>query len=179
MRYALPLLLLLSPVTVAAQEPVECALEWHENVPGATCWKELENQPGCRFLWAEGNRVPPQRAGWVGVCAATYAAGAGTLELTWDREEGEHQEQHEGSLWEGRREGLWKITTWSSGEAGTYEDGKRHGTWYRHDYRSNVEEEGSYVEGQKHGLWMAMWPDGEERTRRWVHGRRTQNCEYE
>ncbi len=115
------------------------------------------------------------------MCAATYAAGVGMLELTWDREEGEHQEQHEGSLWGGRREGLWKITTRSGiyGEVGTYEDGKRHGTWYRHDYRLSVEEEGSYVEGQKDGVWIGRWPDGEERSCRWVHGRRASDCEYE
>ena len=104
--------------------------------PGASCWMELANEPGC-FLWNRQLRTGAT-ATWTGMCSRGFAQGRGQVRWLYDGYVG----TEEGLLIDGRRDGIWVYQTseeWSS--QGSFRRGQRHGTsvWCRPGRPRNVD----------------------------------------
>ena len=146
---------------------------------GASCWMELENQPGC-YIWNPNLQVDGTVT-WTGECVEGIAQGTGTSKWVWDSAKktsegtGELQEGKvhgawviqaaNGIIWEGpyeagKRHGEWvfRIDGWGVG-GGPYVRGKRHGPWVLSGSKGG-KWEGSFVEGSMHGNWVRHEKDG-------------------
>ncbi|WP_419949443.1 hypothetical protein [Candidatus Palauibacter sp.] len=104
--------------------------------PGASCWMELADEPGC-FLWNRQLRTGAT-ATWTGMCSRGFAQGRGQVRWHYDGYVG----TGEGLLIDGRRDGIWVYQTsegWSS--QGSFRRGQRHGTsvWCRPGRPRNVD----------------------------------------
>lgn len=122
--------------------------------PGAACWRELADPPGCRF-W---NDYYDQRISWAwsGECRAGVAEGPGVLAAAsagWSAE-------LIGAFGGGRMQGLW-VVRYADGriDQGPYVDGRKHGRWVDR-YADGRVDEGPYVNGRKHGRWVDRYASG-------------------
>ena len=112
--------------------------------PGASCWMEVANRPGCH-LWNERLRVGTTVT-WSGECSAGYAQGRGAAQWRYDG----GQQTSEGRLLDGQHDGIWVFENsegWSA--QGTVQRGQRHGTWVwcRADRPRNVSGVETYSRG--------------------------------
>lgn len=104
--------------------------------PGASCWMELADRPGC-YAW-NPNLAAGETVTWSGDCSGGLAQGTDSLQWTHPDDEG---------------------NPLVSGGEGELRDGKPHGAW-SHYFDNGGLSEGSYAAGKKHGEWMEVFPDG-------------------
>lgn len=131
---------------------------------GASCWKEVFEQPGC-YVWVDGPVVDRTTAAiwvgagfpvdamvtWTGECEGGLAQGTG--ELTWAGSDYDLVVES-GRMEDGGRQGPWVIHA-ATGvvEEGPYVDDRRHGRWILRDMLGAVEE-GSYIDDRRQGHWV-------------------------
>ena len=122
--------------------------------PGAACWQELADRPGCRFWYDYYN--PGVSWAWSGACRAGFADGRGVLAATWTGGSAELF----GAFGGGRMQGLW-VARYAGGrlEQGHYLNGSRQGRWVDR-YANGRVDEGSYANGRKHGRWVSRYASG-------------------
>lgn len=122
--------------------------------PGAACWQELSDLPGCYFWYDHYD--PRASWAWSGACRDGVADGSGALAA---RSAGGSADLI-GAFGAGRMQGLW-IVHYADGrvDRGPYLDGKRHGRWVDR-YANGRVDEGSYVNGRKHGRWVDRYASG-------------------
>ena len=123
--------------------------------PGAQCWTELANQPGC-YVWNE-HRQPPETARWTGGCSSGLAEGQGQLTWEWPPD---NRQEHNGTMREGRQDGFWVMRFENGNLAeGSFVNGERNGHWAER-FANGIVAEGPYVNGEANGHWVIRAPDG-------------------
>ncbi len=132
--------------------------------PGAACWQELGDLPGCHFWYDHYD--PSVSWAWSGGCRNGVADGPGALAAT----SAGGSADLIGAFGAGRMQGLW-IVRYADGriDRGPYLDGKRHGRWVDR-YADGRVDEGSYVNGRKHGRWVDRFASGNRFEYQYRHG---------
>ena len=122
--------------------------------PGAACWQELADLPGCHFWYDHYD--PRVSWAWSGACRDGVADGPGALAAM----SAGGSADLIGAFDAGRMQGLW-IVRYADGrvDQGPYLDGKRHGRWVDR-YADGRVDEGPYVHGRKHGRWVDRYTSG-------------------
>ncbi len=122
--------------------------------PGAACWHELADPPGCRFWYDYYN--PGLSWAWSGACRAGVAEGQGALAAA----SAGGSVHLIGAFGGGRMQGLW-VVRYADGriDRGPYLDGRRHGRWVDR-YADGRVDEGAYAHGRKHGRWVDRYASG-------------------
>ena len=122
--------------------------------PGAACWQELADLPGCHFWYDYYD--PRVSWAWSGACRNGVADGPGALAAMTAGGSADLI----GAFGAGRMQGLW-IVRYADGrvDRGPYLDGRRHGRWVDR-YANGRVDEGSYVNGRKHGRWVDRYASG-------------------
>lgn len=133
------------PTRAFAPDPAE-SCEGKE--PGASCWMELADRPGC-YTW-NPNLAAGETVTWSGECSGGLAQGTGSRKWSHPDDEG--------------------VPLVSGGE-GELRDGKRHGPWSAY-YGNGGMAEGSYEHGQPVGPWTNVLADGTVFEGEWANGQR-------
>ena len=122
--------------------------------PGAACWQELADLPGCHFWYDHYD--PRVSWAWSGACRDGVADGPGALAAT----SAGGSADLVGAFGAGRMQGLW-IVRYADGrvDRGPYLDGRRHGRWVDR-YADGRVDEGTYAHGRKHGQWVDRYASG-------------------
>lgn len=136
--------------------------------PGRPGWV-VDAVSGC---WLRQHRFQPgMEVRWSGRCPGGPASGEGTAVWRWPGPEGERVSRYNGSLREGRMEGLGVLTE-ASGDRyeGEWRDGMRHGRG-AFISASGGRYEGGFRFGLWHGRGIAEWANGDRYEGEWRDGR--------